>query len=541
MHVTGPLTTKVPEQEKGKDSDHEDEPTSKKVSNLPVPPMLSSPITDSSFSPLNRNFVTDSSFRPLNRSLTGEMTRSSTSSPSAMRSCFSRSLPAPSPEMVRPLMTPSPGMVRSLMTQSPAVDWLPRDTNNQFLEGLPELHMPKRRIDTVEVMKLAVKFSSIQIPEQRKRMDIQKERCKKYKRRWMSISRSVNKDLASNNANYTTSSDDDETQDLSSKCLNYFSQNKSVGTQGPRQEFIESSSFPDINITQDKSDETDARVSLNQNEDGINEEWNWDMIDQHIEITDSEDEDEGEGEGDGSTILTDLSEWVTENLTKQNATDKLLKILIKNGHKNLPSTVMTLLQTKRHIDTQVVSDMEYYNFGLEKGLKNNLEKKPRGLEEIDYLKAIEYRQFLLYTGKLVLKDVLKRELYEHFMSFSVAMTILMSKQFVVEGFSYYSVAVAHKEWIRKTKEGENACYWPFYNQSARARKGEVPDEERWKIYSVRIFGYSDSFEMAVMKSKLAKDTSNIESEDEEETQTINPVNVQSVQIKTRKTKRSQYI
>ncbi|CAC5422989.1 unnamed protein product [Mytilus coruscus] len=199
LHVTGPLTTRVPEQEKGKyltrkeDSDHEDEPTctSKKISKLPVPPMLSSPTTNSSFSPLNRSLTgemtrpstssipsstsamrfctssslaalspemvrsltlsptvdwlphdTNSSFRPLNRSLTGEMTKSS-SSPSTMRSGISRSLPAPSP-----LMTPSPGMIRSSMTPSPAVDWLPHDTTTQrkILENLAEIPENQREM-----------------------------------------------------------------------------------------------------------------------------------------------------------------------------------------------------------------------------------------------------------------------------------------------------------------------------------------------------------------------------------------------------------
>ncbi|CAC5396071.1 unnamed protein product [Mytilus coruscus] len=95
-----------------------------------VRPLTLSPAVD--WLAHDTNFVTDSSFRPLNRSLTGEITRSSTSSPSAMRSCISRSLPAPSPEMVRPLMTPSPGMVRSSMTPSPAVDWLPHDTTGSL-------------------------------------------------------------------------------------------------------------------------------------------------------------------------------------------------------------------------------------------------------------------------------------------------------------------------------------------------------------------------------------------------------------------------
>ncbi|VDI81549.1 Hypothetical predicted protein [Mytilus galloprovincialis] len=110
-------------------------------------------------------------------------------------------------------------------------------------------------------------YSKASINQQREMsMDLQKERRKKYERRWMSISRSVNKDVASKNANYTTSSDDDEAQGQD------FSQNKSVGTCGLGQEFIESSSFPNFNINPDLSDDSDTRVPMNQNEDIINEE-----------------------------------------------------------------------------------------------------------------------------------------------------------------------------------------------------------------------------------------------------------------------------
>lgn len=51
-------------------------------------------------------------------------------------------------------------------------------------------------------------------------------------------------------------------------------------------------------------------------------------------------------------------------------------------------------------------------------------RKPRNLPEIKYWKAIEFRQFLLYTGPIVLKSVLKQEIYEHFLTLHVAISIL---------------------------------------------------------------------------------------------------------------------
>ena len=53
-------------------------------------------------------------------------------------------------------------------------------------------------------------------------------------------------------------------------------------------------------------------------------------------------------------------------------------------------------------------------------------RKPRSLTDIKYWKATEFRQFLLYTGPVVLKPVLPKHLYRHFLSLHVAVTILVS-------------------------------------------------------------------------------------------------------------------
>lgn len=52
-------------------------------------------------------------------------------------------------------------------------------------------------------------------------------------------------------------------------------------------------------------------------------------------------------------------------------------------------------------------------------------RQPRSLLYLDKWKAKEFRRFLLYTGPLVLKSVLREEVYSHFLTLTVAMSILL--------------------------------------------------------------------------------------------------------------------
>lgn len=58
-------------------------------------------------------------------------------------------------------------------------------------------------------------------------------------------------------------------------------------------------------------------------------------------------------------------------------------------------------------------------------LPSEFARQPRGLLEVDRWKATELRQFLLYTGPVVLKSVLSPERYKHFLSLTIAMSIML--------------------------------------------------------------------------------------------------------------------
>lgn len=53
---------------------------------------------------------------------------------------------------------------------------------------------------------------------------------------------------------------------------------------------------------------------------------------------------------------------------------------------------------------------------------------PRSLEDIEYYKATELRQFLLYTGPVALQNIANKNVYIHFMVLSCAIRILSSSE-----------------------------------------------------------------------------------------------------------------
>ena len=57
-------------------------------------------------------------------------------------------------------------------------------------------------------------------------------------------------------------------------------------------------------------------------------------------------------------------------------------------------------------------------------------RQPRGINEFKRWKATEFKNFLLYTGMVVLENVVSQEIYIHFLSLSVATSIMINNDFL---------------------------------------------------------------------------------------------------------------
>lgn len=76
-------------------------------------------------------------------------------------------------------------------------------------------------------------------------------------------------------------------------------------------------------------------------------------------------------------------------------------------------------------------DVDYvsqYLITIKHYIPSEFARKPRNLLEVDRWKATEFRQFLLYTGMVVMKSILPSIYYDHFLSFCVAIRIMADPQ-----------------------------------------------------------------------------------------------------------------
>ena len=84
----------------------------------------------------------------------------------------------------------------------------------------------------------------------------------------------------------------------------------------------------------------------------------------------------------------------------------------------------------------MIKQIDFALFSSRNLIPNEFARKPNSIKEYDQWKATELRQFLLYSGPIVLKSVLEKTLYDHFLLFHVVIFILTSEVFCRKYLAY---------------------------------------------------------------------------------------------------------
>ena len=95
-------------------------------------------------------------------------------------------------------------------------------------------------------------------------------------------------------------------------------------------------------------------------------------------------------------------------------------------------------------------------------MPSEFNRQPRGLNDLPYWKATELRQFLLYHCPIVLKSIVSKNIYEHFMSLHFAMSILLNNKLImVESMLDYAENVI--VWFVSSSSVVFGEIFPTYN------------------------------------------------------------------------------
>ncbi|KAG8197853.1 hypothetical protein JTE90_024254 [Oedothorax gibbosus] len=160
-----------------------------------------------------------------------------------------------------------------------------------------------------------------------------------------------------------------------------------------------------------------------------------------------------------------------------------------------------------------------------KNVPTEFSRKPRSLREVKRWKATEFRQFLLYTGPVVLKDCVPLAIYQNFLLLHSAIFLLVHdisksnlaeqflSMFVVHSCELYGmyhivsfpatedseeeVEIIHNLWVLPDRK---SCYFPPFlrGQHKKALKTVMkPDPKSWKVYNMRIIHTLDTYENSI--------------------------------------------
>ena len=146
-----------------------------------------------------------------------------------------------------------------------------------------------------------------------------------------------------------------------------------------------------------------------------------------------------------NTFTVDYMHCILLGVTK-----KLIKLWIRTNRKHC-----------YRLSYSNVSQIDARIKNISKFLPAVFSRKPRSLFEYDKWKATEFRLFLLYIGKYVLKNILQNKYYNHFIMFSHAVSLIICPTYV----NNINLVLSNKLFIHFIEDGIQyyGSAFPIYN------------------------------------------------------------------------------
>ncbi|KYN21196.1 hypothetical protein ALC57_06438 [Trachymyrmex cornetzi] len=95
------------------------------------------------------------------------------------------------------------------------------------------------------------------------------------------------------------------------------------------------------------------------------------------------------------------------------------------------------------LSVRTINRISYLLILLRNTTSYDFARRPRSIKDVKQWKAVEFRNFLLYTGPIVLRHVLKQDIYLHFLSLHIAVAILICPNLHEEAINYAEALLNH--------------------------------------------------------------------------------------------------
>lgn len=115
------------------------------------------------------------------------------------------------------------------------------------------------------------------------------------------------------------------------------------------------------------------------------------------------------------------------------------------------------------LPARIVNDISDLLINMAQYIPCEFVRKPRALREAKRFKATELRQFILYTGVIVLKNNLEKKKYHHFLTLHFSISILLSDQHMQTMTDYAEELLKHFVICTKLIYGPQFMSHNFHN------------------------------------------------------------------------------